>query len=78
MDLLNNLALGFGVAFTFQNVLYAFFGAVLGTLIGAFMLTFLVNGCTHAGYANWVQEIVIGAIIVLAVSLDYFRRKSPT
>jgi TctA family transporter len=34
MDLLNNLALGFGVAFTFQNVLYAFFGAVLGTLIG--------------------------------------------
>ncbi len=34
MDLLSNLALGFGVAFTFQNVLYAFFGAVLGTLIG--------------------------------------------
>ena len=34
MDLLNNLALGFGVAFTVQNVLYAFFGAVLGTLIG--------------------------------------------
>ena len=34
MDLLNNLALGFGVAFTFQNLLYAFFGSVLGTLIG--------------------------------------------
>ena len=34
MDLLNNLALGFGVALTFQNVLYAFFGAMLGTLIG--------------------------------------------
>jgi putative tricarboxylic transport membrane protein len=34
MDLLNNLALGFGVAFTFQNLLYAFGGAVLGTLIG--------------------------------------------
>ena len=26
--------LGFGVAFTLQNLLYAFFGAVLGTLIG--------------------------------------------
>ncbi len=50
-------------------------GSILGTLIGAFMLTFLVNGCTLAGYPNWVQEIVIGAIIVLAVSLDYFRRK---
>jgi TctA family transporter len=34
MDLLHNLALGFGVALSFQNVLYAFFGAVLGTLIG--------------------------------------------
>jgi putative tricarboxylic transport membrane protein len=34
MDLLNNLILGFGVAFTLQNLLYAFGGAVLGTLIG--------------------------------------------
>jgi putative tricarboxylic transport membrane protein len=34
MDLLNNLALGFGVAFTAQNLLYAFGGALLGTLIG--------------------------------------------
>ena len=34
MDLLNNLALGFGVAFTWINLLYAFFGCVLGTLIG--------------------------------------------
>ena len=34
MDLLNNLALGFGVAFTIQNLLYAFGGALLGTLIG--------------------------------------------
>ena len=34
MELLNNLALGFGVAFTLQNLLYAFFGSVLGTLIG--------------------------------------------
>ncbi len=34
MDLLNNLALGFGVAFTAQNLLYALFGCFLGTLIG--------------------------------------------
>src|ERR671913_31013 len=34
MDLLNNLALGFGVAFTFQNLLSALGGALLGTLIG--------------------------------------------
>src|SRR5437667_3612097 len=34
MDLFANLSLGFGVAFTLQNLLYAFGGAVLGTLIG--------------------------------------------
>ena len=34
MDLINNLALGFGVAFTFQNLIYAFIGCLLGTLIG--------------------------------------------
>ena len=34
MDLMHNLALGFGVAFTLQNLLYAFFGCILGTLIG--------------------------------------------
>ncbi len=34
MELLNNLALGFGVAFSWINLAYAFGGAVLGTLIG--------------------------------------------
>ena len=34
MELFNNLALGFSVAFTLQNLLYAFIGCVLGTLIG--------------------------------------------
>ncbi len=34
MDLIHNLSLGFGVAFTLQNLMYAFFGSVLGTLIG--------------------------------------------
>ncbi|WP_334153826.1 tripartite tricarboxylate transporter permease [Tepidimonas sp.] len=33
-DLLNNLALGFSVAFTTQNLIYAFIGCLLGTLIG--------------------------------------------
>jgi len=34
MDLINNLALGFQAAATFQNMFYALMGAVLGTLIG--------------------------------------------
>ncbi len=34
MDLLHNLGIGFSVAFTLQNLSYAFLGALLGTLIG--------------------------------------------
>jgi TctA family transporter len=34
MDLIDNLSIGFGVAFTFQNLAYAFVGCLLGTLIG--------------------------------------------
>ncbi|OGB38043.1 MAG: hypothetical protein A2W72_18580 [Burkholderiales bacterium RIFCSPLOWO2_12_67_14] len=34
MELFDHLALGFGVAFTFQNLIYAFIGCLLGTLIG--------------------------------------------
>ena len=34
MDLLHNLSIGFGVAFTLQNLTYAFIGTLLGTLVG--------------------------------------------
>lgn len=34
MELINNLALGFGVAFTATNLLYCLIGVLLGTLIG--------------------------------------------
>ena len=34
MEMIDNLSLGFSVAFTFQNLLYAFVGCLLGTLIG--------------------------------------------
>jgi putative tricarboxylic transport membrane protein len=34
MELLDNLALGFSVAFSFQNLMYALLGCLLGTLIG--------------------------------------------
>src|SRR5512138_2350336 len=34
MDLFNNLAIGFGTALKFTNLMYAFVGCLLGTLIG--------------------------------------------
>ena len=50
-------------------------GSVLGSLIGALIMQTLQSGCSQMGWPNWVQEIVTGAIIVLAVALDRFRHR---
>jgi ribose/xylose/arabinose/galactoside ABC-type transport system permease subunit len=51
-------------------------GSILGTLIGAFIMTVVDNGCTKLGLENWVQEIVTGAIIVVAVVIDRLRQRT--
>jgi ribose/xylose/arabinose/galactoside ABC-type transport system permease subunit len=48
-------------------------GTVLGTLIGALIMTVLRNGCVHAGISPASQDVIIGAIIIAAVALDRFR-----
>ncbi len=49
-------------------------GTVLGTMVGALIMTVVNNGCTKLEMSNWVQEIVTGGIIVAAVTLDQYRR----
>jgi ribose/xylose/arabinose/galactoside ABC-type transport system permease subunit len=48
-------------------------GSIAGTLLGAALLTVIKTGCTHVGLPNWVQEIVTGGIIVLAMGIDRYR-----
>jgi ribose transport system permease protein len=48
-------------------------GSILGTMIGVFIMAFLRNGSTMMGWPNYIQEIIIGIIIVAAVTLDQFR-----
>jgi ribose transport system permease protein len=50
-------------------------GSVLGAMVGALIMAFLRNGCLQMGWANYVQEIIIGIIIVLAVAMDRYRAK---
>jgi ribose transport system permease protein len=50
-------------------------GSMLGSMIGAFLMTVLANGCTLLGVPNYVQEIAVGAIIVVAVAVDRLRRR---
>ena len=46
-----------------------------GTIVGALIMTAVDNGCTKLGLENWVQEMVTGAIIVAAVTLDHVRHR---
>ena len=50
-------------------------GSILGSLLGAFLMTVLANGCTLLGVPNYVQEMLVGAIIVIAVAVDQLRRR---
>jgi len=51
-------------------------GSIGGALCGALLMTVIANGATHLGLATWVQEILTGFIIVLAVGLDRLREDS--
>ena len=50
-------------------------GSILGSMIGVFIMSFLRNGCTMMGWPNYIQEIIIGMIIITAVALDHIRHK---
>jgi ribose transport system permease protein len=50
-------------------------GSILGSMIGVFIMSFLRNGCTMMGWPNYIQEIIIGVIIVVAVALDQLRHR---
>jgi ribose/xylose/arabinose/galactoside ABC-type transport system permease subunit len=47
-------------------------------MVGAFLMSFLSNGCTLTGVPNYVQEIIVGVIIVAAVAIDEWRRRRET
>jgi ribose transport system permease protein len=48
-------------------------GTILGSMIGASIMAVLRNGSQQMGWPNYIQEIIIGAIIVAAVAVDRVR-----
>ena len=50
-------------------------GTIWGTLIGALIMAVIRNGLNLMGASNDVQYIVIGAVIILAVTVDVVRNK---
>jgi ribose transport system permease protein len=49
-------------------------GSILGSMIGAVIMAVLRNGSNQMGWPTFMQEIIIGIVIVLAVALDKFRQ----
>ncbi len=50
-------------------------GSVLGTLMGAFIMGLLSNGSDLLGTNPYWQQVIIGAVIILAVSVDELRKR---
>jgi len=45
-------------------------GSIPGSVIGAFMMACLANGSSIKDWPNYMQEIIIGVVIILAVGMD--------
>ena len=50
-------------------------GSVFGTLIGAVTVAIIRNGLVLLGVQSYFTQIVVGAIIVVAVSIDFIRKR---
>lgn len=53
-------------------------GGVVGTLIGAFIMGLLSNGSDLLGTNPYWQQVIIGGVIILAVSFDELRKRRTT
>ncbi|MDX1953169.1 MAG: ABC transporter permease [Verrucomicrobiota bacterium] len=49
-------------------------GSIFGSMIGALTMAVLRSGSTQSDWPNYMQEIIIGIVIILAVGLDKWRQ----
>lgn len=50
-------------------------GSISGTMIGAFIIGILRNGLNMAGVSAFIQQIVIGCVVIGAVYIDQLRNR---
>jgi inositol transport system permease protein len=49
-------------------------GTIFGTVIGSLLIGVLLNGLVILNVSSYIQQIIIGVIIVLAVAFDTFAK----
>lgn len=50
-------------------------GGVLRTVLGVFVISFMVNGLNLLAISTFSQQIIVGTIIILSVWLNSWRRR---
>jgi ribose transport system permease protein len=50
-------------------------GSILGSMIGAVIMTVIRTGCQLNGWPTWVTQVVTGGVIVAAVAVDRLRHQ---
>jgi ribose/xylose/arabinose/galactoside ABC-type transport system permease subunit len=50
-------------------------GSILGSIVGAIIMTVIRTGCQLNGWPSWVTQVVTGAVIVFAVAVDRMRHQ---
>ncbi len=48
---------------------------MLGTLVGALIVSVLRSGLTQAGIDSLYQDVATGVLVILAVAVDRFSRR---
>ena len=49
-------------------------GSITGTMLGALIMGVLKSGSSQMNWPTYMQEIIIGIVIILAVGLDKWRQ----
>ncbi len=49
-------------------------GSIFGTVVGSLLIGVLLNGLVLMNVNSYIQQIIIGVIIVLAVAFDTFAK----
>lgn len=50
-------------------------GSIVGTMLGAMLLTVLANGTVLLNVSGFWQRVIVGGVVLIAVLVDLFRRR---
>jgi ribose transport system permease protein len=52
-------------------------GSIVGTILGALLMAVLANGIVLLSVSGYWERIIVGSVVLIAVLVDLFRRRSP-